>query len=56
MAHGCQDHARRTCTWNRSLIRSKGAVAVLAIAPAEPPAMNILQGHQVGQLGQKQRV
>jgi len=30
------------CTWNSSLIRSKGAVAVLATAPAAPPARNIL--------------
>ena len=29
-------------TWKRSLMRSKGAVAVRAMAPAAPPATNIL--------------
>lgn len=40
----CQDAgAEHTWTWNRSLIRSSGAVAVLAQAPAVPPARNILR-------------
>ena len=28
----------RTCTWNKILMRSRGAVAVLATAPASAPA------------------
>jgi hypothetical protein len=35
-----------TWTWKSSLIRSKGADAVLAIAPAVPPARNILSQHE----------
>eukprot|EP00967_Tisochrysis_lutea_P140518 scaffold256819_cov17-Tisochrysis_lutea.AAC.2 len=31
-----------TCTWKSSLMRSRGAVAVRATAPAVPPAKNIL--------------
>ena len=31
-----------TWTWNKSLMRSSGAVTVLAVAPATPPATNIL--------------
>lgn len=34
--------AKPTWTWNSSLMRSKGAVHVRAIAPAIPPAKNIL--------------
>lgn len=33
------------CTWNKSLILSSGAVAVLAVAPASPPAKNMLHKH-----------
>ncbi len=40
---GSQHSIMLTCTWNSSLMRSRGAVAVLAAAPAAPPAINILQ-------------
>lgn len=36
-----------TCTWNNSFILSKGADAVLATAPATPPAINILHNRDL---------
>lgn len=38
----CKQTAVPTCTWKSSLMRSSGAVAVRAMAPAAPPARNIL--------------